>query len=78
MPIVSKYSKTEQDDLFDALLQTFADKKVPADLALMTLGSLVTHVLSQHKSLEKREALARQFGAILLQSVTQTNSEEQE
>lgn len=69
MPIMSKYSRAEQDELFEKLLNALTETDVPADLALMTLGNLVTYVLNQQVSPSRREALARQFGAILLQSV---------
>lgn len=69
MPIMSKYSRAEQDELFEKLLNALTETEVPADLALMTLGNLVTYVLSQQESPSRREALARQFGSILLQSV---------
>ncbi|WP_241971837.1 DUF1414 domain-containing protein [Aliidiomarina taiwanensis] len=66
---MSKYSRAEQDELFEKLLNALTETDVPADLALMTLGNLVTYVLNQQASPSRREALARQFGAILLQSV---------
>ncbi|MCO4320798.1 DUF1414 domain-containing protein [Aliidiomarina quisquiliarum] len=69
MPIMSKYSRAEQDQLFEKLLNALTETDVPADLALMTLGNLVTYVLHQQPSPERRTALAQQFGTILLKSV---------
>ena len=69
MPIMSKYSRAEQDELFEKLLNAPTETDVPSDLALMTLGNLVTYVVNQQESPSRRETLARQFGAILLQSV---------
>ncbi len=69
MPIMSKYSRAEQDQLFEKLLDALTETDVPADLALMTLGNLVTYVLHQQPSPERRHALAQQFGTILLKSV---------
>jgi len=69
MPIMSKYSRAEQDQLFEKLLDALTETDVPADLALMTLGNLVTYVLHQQESPARRTALAQQFGTILLKSV---------
>lgn len=69
MPIVSKYSQEQQENLFHSLLETLTQDDIPRDLALMTLGNLVTYVLNQEESMARREALAKQFGSILLQSV---------
>ncbi|RUO22455.1 hypothetical protein CWE08_04565 [Aliidiomarina iranensis] len=69
MPIVSKYDQERQDQLIDSILDIFANDKAPNDLALMTLGNVVTHILQEHVPAEKRQAIAKQFGQILLQSV---------
>ncbi|WP_113905934.1 DUF1414 domain-containing protein [Aliidiomarina celeris] len=69
MPIVSKYSQDQQEKLFQSLLAQLTQDQIPRDLALMTLGNLVTHVLNQEPSANRREQLAKQFGAILIQSV---------
>ncbi|RUO38287.1 hypothetical protein CWE13_01165 [Aliidiomarina shirensis] len=69
MPIVSKYDQERQDQLIDNILDIFAKDKAPNDLALMTLGNVVTHILQEHVPAQKRQAIATQFGQILLQSV---------
>lgn len=69
MPIMSKYSRAEQDQIFEKLLNALTENDIQVDLALMTLGNLVTYVLNQQESPSRRETLARQFGTILLQSV---------
>lgn len=69
MPIMSKYSRLEQDELFEKLLHALTESETPADLALMTLGNLVTYVVNQETSRARRDVLAQQFGKILLQSV---------
>lgn len=71
MPVQSKYSAQQQEDLFENLLNTLTEREVPKDLALMTLGNLVTHVIHQEQSQERKEKLAEQFGAILKQSVSE-------
>ncbi|EGN75744.1 hypothetical protein A28LD_0790 [Idiomarina sp. A28L] len=69
MPIVSKYDQERQDQLIDSILDILAKDKAPNDLALMTLGNVVTHILQEHVPAQKRQAIAKQFGQILLQSV---------
>lgn len=69
MPIVSKYDQDRQDQLIDSILDILANDKAPNDLALMTLGNVVTHILQEHVPANKRQAIAKQFGQILLQSV---------
>ncbi|WP_194755707.1 YejL family protein [Aliidiomarina indica] len=74
MPIISKYDVARQERLMDTILEILATDEAPQDLALMTLGNVATHILNTHVAPEKREAVARQFGQILLQSVTQQGS----
>ncbi|CUS49061.1 MAG: hypothetical protein HLUCCO02_03390 [Idiomarinaceae bacterium HL-53] len=69
MPVQSKYSKQQQEALFDKLLNALTEEPVNKDLALMTLGNLVTHVIQQESQAQKREQLAEQFGRILMQSI---------
>ncbi|RTE87168.1 MULTISPECIES: DUF1414 domain-containing protein [Gammaproteobacteria] len=71
MPVQSKYSAQQQEELFENLLNTLTEERVPRDLALMTLGNLVTHVIQQENSAQRKAQLAEQFGAILKQSVSQ-------
>ena len=71
MPVQSKYSAQQQEQLFENLLNTLTEERVPRDLALMTLGNLVTHVIQQESSAQRKVQLAEQFGAILKQSVSQ-------
>ncbi|TRW49686.1 DUF1414 domain-containing protein [Aliidiomarina halalkaliphila] len=74
MPIISKYDVARQERLMDEILEILAKDEAPRDLALMTLGNVTTHILNAHVPAEKREAVARQFGQILLQSVTHQDS----
>ncbi|WP_411358387.1 DUF1414 domain-containing protein [Pseudidiomarina salilacus] len=72
MPIVSKYDVTHQQQLLDAVLEPLQQDQVPVDLALMTLGNAVTHVLESHYPPAKAQQVAEQFGKVLLQSISKS------
>ncbi|WP_258240376.1 YejL family protein [Pseudidiomarina homiensis] len=69
MPIVSKYEAAQQEKLLNDVLETLHKENVPVDLALMTLGNAVTHILSQHYDPQRAQQVAEQFGKVLLQSL---------
>ncbi|RUO27101.1 hypothetical protein CWE09_03945 [Aliidiomarina minuta] len=69
MPIVSKYSQQQQDQLLEEVLAPLENNQVPVDLCMMTLGNAVSNVINRGISADKREAVAEQFSRILLQSV---------
>lgn len=69
MPIVSKYSAEQQEQLLDEVLAIFEDNQVPVDLCLMTLGNAVSNVIERGVSAQQRTAMAEQFSRVLLQSV---------
>lgn len=69
MPIVSKYDNARQERLMQDILEVLVKDQAPHDLALMTLGNVVSHVLQNHVPAQKRAVIAEQFGQILLQSV---------
>lgn len=69
MPIVSKYDAARQEQLLNDVLDTLINAEVPVDLALMTLGNAVTHILSEHYSPAQAQQVAEQFGKVLLQSM---------
>lgn len=70
MPVVSRYSQEQQDQLVQKLMDLLIAEQVPRDLALMSLGNLVTLIIQQQESTEKRKALAEQFGTILKTTVS--------
>ncbi|MCL4409823.1 DUF1414 domain-containing protein [Aliidiomarina haloalkalitolerans] len=73
MPILSKYDEERQEKLINEILDLFANDSSPSDLALMTLGNVTTHIIHNHVAADKREAVARQFGQILLQSIANSS-----
>ncbi|RUO31531.1 hypothetical protein CWE12_00570 [Aliidiomarina sedimenti] len=69
MPIVSKYSAEQQEQLLDDVMAVFEDQQIPVDLCLMTLGNAVSNVISRGVPAARQEAMAEQFSRVLLQSV---------
>lgn len=69
MPIVSKYTQEQQDQLLDDVLSPLEQQQVPVDLCLMTLGNAVSNVIDRGVPPNQRQAIAEQFSRILLQSV---------
>lgn len=69
MPIVSKYTQEQQDQLLDAVLSPLEQQEIPVDLCLMTLGNAVSNVIDRGVPANQRKAIAEQFSRILLQSV---------
>lgn len=73
MPIVSKYSPEQQEQLLDDVLAIFEEQEIPVDLCLMTLGNAVSNVIERGVPAQKRAAMAEQFSRVLLQSVQPKN-----
>lgn len=69
MPILSKYDTEQQQQLLEQVMTVFVDQKVPANLALMTLGNAVSNVIEQSFKPDSHQAVAEQFGKVLLQSI---------
>ncbi|MFC0444881.1 DUF1414 domain-containing protein [Pseudidiomarina halophila] len=69
MPIVSKYAVEQQEKLLNDVLETLQNEETPVDLALMTLGNAVTHIIAEHYSPQQAQQVAEQFGKVLLQSL---------
>lgn len=73
MPIVSKYSSAQQQQLLDDVMAVLQQQQITPDLALMTLGNAVTHVIAKHYSAASQPQVAEQFGKVLLQSLQAAN-----
>lgn len=69
MPIQSKYSDTQVEELMQQLQGVMLHHEAPTDLQLMVLGNMVSQLLTQRVAKEQRAALAAQFGAVLQKAV---------
>lgn len=69
MPILSKYSNDEVEQIVDQLIDVLTAHNAPVDLSLMCLGNSITHILKEHVPTGKRQAVADNFAKALAQSV---------
>ncbi len=69
MPILSKYSNEEVEQIVDQLIDVLTQHNAPVDLSLMCLGNSITHILKEHVPTGKRQAVTENFAKALAQSV---------
>ncbi|KZN36283.1 DUF1414 domain-containing protein [Pseudoalteromonas luteoviolacea] len=69
MPIQSKYSNEQVEQIVDSLINVLQEHKTPVDLSLMCLGNSITHILKEHVPEAKRQEVAENFAKALIQSV---------
>lgn len=69
MPINSKYSNQEVQQLLDAIFSAFEQHQAPVDLQLMVLGDATTNILNGRVSIDSRKKIADRFAQALLQSL---------
>ncbi len=74
MPLVSKYSNQQIDDLIAKMLAVLKQHKAPVDLSLLAIGNLTTHLIIERIPVAQQEAIANSFSAALLQSIQQSKS----
>lgn len=73
MAIQSKYKNEQLDSLLNDLFIALEKHKAPADLSLMALGNMVTHILQQSaKDEAQRERLADAFATTLKNALKST------
>lgn len=71
MPIISKYSNEEINNLVDELFTLIQNKKIPVDLALIALGNTVSNVIDSNVPEKQKKAIAQSFSEALLSSLEQ-------
>lgn len=69
MPIISKYSNDEINNLVDDIISLIQTKKIPVDLALVALGNTVSNVIDNNVSKEQKQAIAKSFSDALMASL---------
>ncbi|TKI05840.1 YejL family protein [Martelella alba] len=74
MPQVSRYSDKQVETLLDELSAVLAKHQAPADLSLMVLGNMATHIINSRIAPEQRKILARSFSEALLSSITEAGT----
>lgn len=65
MPVNSKYSTENVQQLLDAVFDIFDKNQTPVDLQLMILGDATSNILNNRVSAASRQKLADQFASAL-------------
>lgn len=71
MPIISKYSNDDVNNLTNELLTLVQDKHVSVDLALVALGNTVSNIIDANVKSERKLVLAESFANALKASLKQ-------
>lgn len=69
MPIVSKYSSTQIENLVNVLLDELRQQQATTELSLICLGNAVSHIVNHNVPATKRAELVQQFCLALTDSV---------
>ena len=69
MPIISKYSNDEINNLVNELLNLGQNKKAPVDLALIALGNTVSNIIDGNVPEQQKKAIAQSFSDALMSSI---------
>lgn len=69
MPIISKYSNEEINNLVDELLSVIQTQKPSVDLALIALGNAVSNVIDANVPEHAKADIAKSFADALLASI---------
>ena len=69
MPIISKYSNEEINNLTDEILSVVKKQQVNPDLALIVLGNAVSNYIDDKVPAKSKAAIARSFADALLASI---------
>ena len=69
MPIISKYSNDEINNLVDDLLNVVQTNKAPVDLALIALGNAVSNIIDSNVPNNQKQAIAKSFSDALNSSI---------
>lgn len=69
MPIISKYSNEEINNLVDSILDTVTKKNVPVDLALIAMGNVVSNIIDGNVPENAKIEITKSFADALLSSI---------
>lgn len=70
MPIVSKYSSSQVENLVNSLLDELRAQNATTELSLMCLGNTVSHIVNHQVPAQHRSALVQQFCLALSDSIS--------
>jgi len=69
MPIISKYSNEEINNLVEELISVVQKKQIPVDLALIALGNTVSNIIDSNVADKLKGDIAKSFSDALLASI---------
>ena len=69
MPIISKYSNDEINNLVGELIDVVQKKNVSVDLQLIALGNAVSNIIDSKVPNSRKAAIAKSFSDALLASI---------
>jgi uncharacterized protein YejL (UPF0352 family) len=69
MPIISKYSNDEINNLVNEIISVIQTNKAPVNLALIALGNTVSNVIDDNVPQKQKVAIAKSFSDALLASI---------
>lgn len=69
MPIQSKYSTQQIEQLMEQVLDTLRQHNATTELSLMCLGNCISHIIRTQVPATHQEDVSRQFGQALLDAL---------
>ena len=61
MPIISKYSNQQIENILNEVLEVLHKNEVSVDLSLMILGNSITHIINSQVPVHKRAEISEKF-----------------
>lgn len=69
MPIVSKYSNQQVENIVDELIKVLDKHQAPLDLSIMSLGNALTHIINAKATPVQRASIVKAVTQALNDSV---------
>lgn len=69
MPIVSKYSSNQIEQLVNQLLDTLHQQQATTELSLMCLGNTISHIINTSVPVSQRAAVVTTFSQALSDAI---------
>jgi uncharacterized protein YejL (UPF0352 family) len=70
MPIQSKYSNAQIENVVNLLLDTLRQQEANTELSLMCLGNTISHIIQTHVPVAQQQDVAKSFAQVLVDSVS--------
>lgn len=70
MPIQSKYSNAQIENVVNLLLDTLRQQEANTELSLMCLGNTISHIIQTHVPIAQQQDVAKSFAQVLVDSVS--------